>query len=99
MKYLEIPCPCCKTVLVINQIDGKVIEARKPIIEHSTGDRFKDAIIKSKQQKKEIEKKFRESENSQKNRSDSLQKIFKKSLKEVKKSGDKSKPLTPFDFD
>lgn len=99
MEYLEIPCPCCKTILVIDHIAGEVIEARKPIIEQSTGDRLKDAIIKSGQQKKEIKKKFEESENAQKNRPEMLQNIFKKSLQEVKKRDDKSKPSTPFDFE
>lgn len=99
MKFFEIKCPCCKTILVIDRIDGKVIEERKPIIEQSTGDRFKDAFIKSKQQKAVVEKKFKESEEAHKKRSESLQNIFNKSLKNVKESGDKSKPSTPFDYD
>ena len=99
MKFFEIKCPCCNTILVIDRIDGKVIEERKPILEQSTGDRFKDALIKSKRQKAVVEKKFKESEEAHKNRSESLQNIFNKSLKNVKESGDKSKPLTPFDYD
>lgn len=99
MKFFEIKCPCCDTILVIDRTDGKVIEERKPIIEQSTGDRFKDALIKSRQQKATVEKKFKESEEAYKKRSESLQNIFNKSLKKVKENGDKSKPLTPFDFD
>ncbi len=99
MKYIEITCPCCKTVLVINRIEGKLVEARKPILEQTTGDRFKDAVIKSKHQKEDIEKKFKESAEAHKKRSESLQNMFKKSLKEVSKKGNKSKPITPFDFD
>ena len=99
MQYFEIKCPCCNTILVIDRIDGKVIEERRPILEQSTGDRFKDALIKSKQQKVTIEKKFKESEKAHKKRSESLQNIFNDSLKKVNESDDKSKPLTPFDYD
>jgi hypothetical protein len=99
MQYFEIRCPCCNTILVIDRIDGKVIEERRSILEQSTGDRFKDALIKSKQQKVTIEKKFKESEKAHKKRSESLQNIFNDSLKKVNESDDKSKPLTPFDYD
>ena len=99
MQYFEIKCPCCNTILVIDRIDGKVIEERRPILEQSSGDRFKDALIKSKQQKVTIEKKFKESEKAHKKRSESLQNIFNDSLKKVNESDDKLKPLTPFDYD
>ena len=96
MQYFEIKCPCCNTILVIDRIDGKVIEERRPILEQSSGDRFKDALIKSKQQKVTIEKKFKNSENDHKKRSESLQNIFDESLKKIKESDDKSKPLTTY---
>ena len=99
MQFFEIQCPCCNTILVIDRIDGKVIEERRPILEQSSGDRFKDALIKSKQQKVTIEKKFKLSKNAHKKRSESLQNIFNDSLKKVNESNDKSKPLTPFDYD
>ena len=99
MQFFEIQCPCCNTILVIDRKDGKVVEERRPILEQSTGDRFKDALIKSKQQKVTIEKKFKISKNAHKKRSESLQNIFDESLKKVKESDDKSKPLTPFDYD
>jgi non-homologous end joining protein Ku len=99
MNYIEIKCPCCQTILVIDRIDGKVIEERKPVLQQSTGDRFKDALIKSKNQKIETEKKFKEAAEANKTRSKSLEDMFKKSLKEVSKSDDKSKPISPFDFD
>ena len=99
MQCFEIKCPCCNTILVIDRINGKVVEERRPILEQSTGDRFKDALIKSKQQKVTIEKKFKESEKAHKKRSESLQNIFNDSLKKVNESDDKLKPLTPFDYD
>tara|TARA_B100000959_G_scaffold107648_1_gene113416 strand:- start:1073 stop:1372 length:300 start_codon:yes stop_codon:yes gene_type:complete len=99
MQFFEIKCPCCNTILVIDRKNGKVVEERRPILEESTGDRFKDALIKSKQQKVTIEKKFKLSKNAHKKRSESLQNIFDESLKKVKESDDKSKPLTPFDYD
>ena len=99
MQFFEIKCPCCNTILVIDRKNGKVVEERRPILEESTGDRFKDALIKSKQQKVTIEKKFKLSKNAHKKRSESLQNIFNDSLKKVNESDDKSKPLTPFDYD
>ena len=99
MKHFEIKCPCCDTILVIERINGKIVEVKKPIIEQSTGDRFKDALIKTKQHKVTVEKKFKESEEAHKKRSESLENIFNKSLKKVKESDDKSKPLNPFNYD
>lgn len=99
MKYIKITCPACNTLLIIDRINGKINEVRKPIIEQSTGDRFKDAFIKSSRQKADAENKFKKSAKAQQNRSESLNNLFKKSLEEIKKSGDATKPETPFDFD
>lgn len=97
MKFFEIKCPCCNTTLVIDRLDGKVVEERKPLIEDSTGDRFKDAMIKTKQQKAVVEKKFKDSESAHKKRAQSLDSIFKESLKKVKENDDGTKPFNPMD--
>lgn len=99
MKHIKIICPDCKTILLIDRVTEKIVEMRKPILEQSTGDRFKDAFIKSKQDKLNAERKFKESTKAYEKRSESLQDIFNKSLKRVKENDDKSKPETPFDFE
>ena len=53
-KELKITCPDCGVILVVDRISGKVIEARKPIGEQSTGDRFTDAFTKVKKDKERI---------------------------------------------
>lgn len=99
MKHIKITCPTCNTELVVDRIEEKIVETRKPILEKTTGDRFKDALIKSKQLIAETEKKFKESKEAQKKRSESLKDLFNKSLDKVKKAGDKSKPENPFDYE
>ncbi|HBA27029.1 MAG TPA: hypothetical protein DCY98_06535 [Nitrospinae bacterium] len=86
-KELKITCPDCGVILVVDRISGKVIEARKPIGEQSTGDRFTDAFIKVKKDKERIlstnfDDLKREDERKRKLAED----IFKTSMKEVAKN-------------
>ncbi len=76
-QYLKIECPTCKTILIVERSNGKVIEVRKPLVENPSGDRFNDAFEKLKNSKKEIEDKFNASLKNVKSPKRSLDDLLK----------------------
>ena len=97
--FFEVPCPGCKTVLIVRRKDGKVVEVRKPILEQSSGDRFKDAEQKVRGEKDAIAKKFEEAREREKNKMDRLNALFKENLEKAKAEGPIVKPPSPLDLD
>lgn len=97
--FLNVTCPDCKTVLVVNRRDGKVVEVRKPIIENSTGDRFEDAILKVRGEKDEVARKFEAAKNKEKNKMERLNAMFEEGLKRAREEGPVTKPLNPMEMD
>lgn len=97
--FFEVTCPGCTTVLIIRRRDGKVVEVRKPILENSSGDRFKDAEMKVKGEKERIAKQFEEAREREKNKMDRLNALFNEGLKRAKEEGPVKKPESPFDLD
>jgi len=98
-KYIKIKCPSCGSILIIDKIDEKIVEVRKPLIEKSTGDRFKDAFLKYQSSKNETEKKFEQLKQEEKHKKDKLDDLFKKSINKVKKSGKIEKEIRDIDLD
>lgn len=82
-EFLKIKCPNCEAILVINLHTRQIVEVRKPLIEKSTGDRFKDAFEKYHQDKEEAEKKFEKTIESMKNKKKKLDELLKNRLKEI----------------
>jgi hypothetical protein len=98
-NYFKVPCPKCGVELIVDRITGELIETREPIIEHSTGDRFADALQKVKSSPKEAEEKFEKSKAAEKNKHKDLDDLFKKSLEQAKKEGPAKKQLRDIDFE
>jgi len=99
METIKVSCPHCKCVLVINKKTGDVIEVRKPILEETSGDRFKDAFQKVKKSQAIAEEKFQAAREKEKNKKEKLDALFKEKLQEVKDKGDTGPPERPFDLD
>lgn len=86
--------------MVVNKKTGEVVETRKPILEDSTGDRFKDAFEKVKKSPEIAEEKFRAAQEKEKNKFEKLDALFKEKMKEVKEKGeDDLPPERPYDLD
>ncbi|HNM46487.1 MAG TPA: hypothetical protein PKH51_05655 [Candidatus Sumerlaeota bacterium] len=98
METLNVTCPDCKNVLVVNKKTGQVIEVRRPILEDSTGDRFEDARQKVLDSKNRAEKLFQEAKQKEKDKFAKLDALFKEKRDELK---DKpiEKPDRPIDLD
>ena len=97
--FLEVACPECKTILIVNRRDGKIVEVRKPLIEDSTGDRFEDATRKVKREKETIARKFEEAKKRESEKMDRLNAIFEEGLKKARKEGPIEKPFNPMELD
>lgn len=98
-ETIKVTCPCCKTVLIVDRKEGKILEERRPILEESTGDRFQDAVKKVREQKEFIESKVRDTQKRQQERKAKLDKIFDEELKKAKEEGPPEKPFRPTDLD
>ena len=98
-ETLKVTCPVCKSVLIIERKTGNILEVRKPILEDSSGDRFKDAFEKVRQSQAIAEEKFRTAQKKEKEKFKKLDELFNEKLKEVKEKGDTGPPDRPFDLD
>lgn len=98
METLEVKCPECNTILIVNRKTGAVIETRKPLIDDSTGDRFEDARQRVLSQKDRVEKAFQSAKQREKEKFARLDAFFKEKKDEYKDQPIE-KPDNPFDRD
>ena len=93
---LELTCPCCNAVLVVDTNLGRVVEHR----ERPTADRpeLTEAQRILAEQEARRNALFEQSLQEHKTRGDALSKRFEEALKEAKKEPI-SKPLRGFDLD
>lgn len=97
--FIEVKCPDCRTIVIVNRRDGKVVEVRRPILEDSSGDRFEDAVRKVRESKDAVSKKVEETRAREKSKFDRLDALFKESLEKAKEEGPASRPVRPMDLD
>lgn len=98
IETINVTCPDCGTVLVVNRKTGKVLEVRRALVEDSTGDRFEDAIKKVKRSGDEMERKFQEAQRRESEKMSKLDQIFKENLKKAKEEPI-VRPLRDIDLD
>ena len=97
--FIEVKCPGCDTVLIVDRRSGKVVETRKQLIEDTTGDRFEDAFKKVKRSKGDVERRVEEAREREKNKMDRLNALFKEGLQKAEKEGPITKPDRELDLD
>ena len=97
-KEISITCPGCNTILIVDRNSGDIIETRKPLVEHSSGDRINDALDRLKQEKEKSAALFDNMAEDLNNRRKSAESLFDSSLKDVKKK-DVKRPDNIFDLD
>ncbi|HEV8660462.1 MAG TPA: 2-nitropropane dioxygenase [Thermoanaerobaculia bacterium] len=91
---IEINCPSCDSLLVIDRITGEVLFHKEP--ERKVGGSLESMVSNLETQKSEAEKRFEKQLESQKDRSRLLEEKFQEALKRA----DKDKPyINPMDMD
>lgn len=98
-EFLEVKCPDCGNILIVNKRSGEVVEVREPILEESTGDRFEDAFKKVKDSKATLEDRFEAARAKEKERQSKLDSLFKEGLERAREEGVNEKPKRDFDLD
>jgi len=98
LRTLNITCPCCDTILVVNKDTGKILEERKPLVEKSSGDRFIDALQAQKDHSNKLSNLFSESISNVSKNEKERQQLFEDSLKEARKEKIE-KPLKDIELD
>jgi len=102
MKTIEVKCPGCKSILIIDAKTSTVIEHRKPLLEdgESTGDRFADARKRVESADERIERQVEEAKRAQKDKLSKLESLFQERKKEIEESGEPiEKPESPYGRD
>lgn len=90
---LQITCPKCQAVLIVDRVTGAVLEVREPLVAESSGDRFQDALKKVQVDRDQAEAKFRQAQSEEKTKAQALDQLFQKALEQAKKD-DPAKPPT-----
>ncbi len=97
-KEFKVNCPCCDSILVIDRASGKILETRKPLVNESTGDRFKDAFLKRDQDKERLAGAFDNIKEKQEKKKRAAAELFNASLDSARNE-DAEKPHSIFDQD
>ena len=93
---LEVACPCCHTVLVIDTNLGRVVSHKEP--DRGNKPELSDAQRILADQATRREAMFQQSVDSEKNRGDALSKRFDEALRQAKDEP-VAKPVRDFDLD
>jgi len=93
---LEVPCPCCHTILVVDTNLGRVVSHREP--DRGNKPELSDAqrILAAEAARREAI--FQQSVDSEKNRGDALSKRFEEALRQARDEPI-TKPTRDFDLD
>ena len=93
---LEVTCPCCQTVLIIDTNLGRVISHKEP--DRGNKPELSDAqrILAAEAARREAI--FQQSVDSEKTRGDALSKRFEEALRQAKEEP-VTKPMRDFDLD
>ena len=93
---LEVACPCCHTVLVIDTNLGRIVSQKEP--DRGNKPELSDAQRILADQATRREAIFQQSVDSEKNRGDALSKRFDEALRQAK-AEPTTKPMRDFDLD
>ena len=93
---IDVPCPCCHAVLVIDTNLGRVISHQEPERGHKPELSNAQGILAAEAQRREAI--FQQSVDSEKNRGDVLSKRFDEALQQAKQET-VTKPMRDFDLD
>ncbi|MEQ8819846.1 MAG: hypothetical protein RLY93_06345 [Sumerlaeia bacterium] len=103
METLEVICPDCGTVLIVNRLTGGVLETRKPDKEEEKQvkeNRFDEARRRAKESEERAAKKFKAAQEAEKDKFAKLDALFKDRKKEIEDDGEEiGRPASPFDLD
>ena len=98
VRTINVTCPECKVILVVNLETGAVLEVRKPLVENPSGDRFADALRAQKEHNRKIGSMFSESFAGLSKKDEERRKQFEESLKKVREAGDAEPELRDIDL-
>lgn len=96
---IQVNCPCCSTILIVEKKSGKLLEERRPILEQSTGDRYEDALQKVRERPGQAAEKFDRFQAEQDARKARLNALFDERLKEQSESGEDIEKVNPLEMD
>ena len=93
---LEVACPCCQTVLVIDTNLGRVVSRKEPDRGNKPELSNAQGILAAEAARREAI--FQQSVDSEKGRGDALSKRFDEALRQAKEEP-VTKPMRDFDLD
>jgi hypothetical protein len=93
---LEISCPCCQAILVIDMNLGRVVSHREP--DRGNKPELSDAQRILAREAERRESIFQQSVDAEKGRGDALSKRFEEALRQAKEEP-VTKPMRDFDLD
>jgi hypothetical protein len=93
---LELACPCCQAILIVDTNLGRVVSHREP--DRGNKPELSDAQRILAKEAERRESMFQQSVNAEKGRGDALSKRFDEALRQAKEEPI-TKPMRDFDLD
>lgn len=94
-----IQCPCCGEQLEIDRKSGKILRRWAKTDAGESRDVFQARLDSIEQDKARLDAAFAEAGRKMREREEELSSVFDEQKEKVRKSGDFSRPLNPFDLD
>ncbi len=96
---LEVSCPHCKTILVIDRQSGEVLEHKRLTSEEDHQKRIEGAFDRARRASELAEQKFAKAQEREKSKMDRISKLFEETMKKKQEEGDTGPPERPWDLD
>lgn len=100
-RTLYVTCPNCKELLEVDAENGNVIKhfKSKAAEKGATGDLLTDVLKDVKGKAEKLDAQFREAKEKEKDKSKTIDDVFKKSIERAKNEKDIKPEIRPFDLD
>ncbi len=100
LRTINVTCPGCNTILVVNSETGEITEVRAPLVEQPSGDRFADALRAHKEHTRKVAGLFADSVAGVAKKEDERRALFEEKLKQAREQGlEEGAPLKDIDLD
>jgi septal ring factor EnvC (AmiA/AmiB activator) len=100
-RTIYVTCPNCKELLEVDAEGGKVVKHFKSRLAEKAGsaDVLTDIIKDVKSKGEKLDAQFKDAKEKEKEKSRTIDDVFKKSIEKAKRSKDNKPGIRPFDLD
>ncbi|MFH1023870.1 MAG: hypothetical protein V1809_10850 [Planctomycetota bacterium] len=98
-SVIQVTCPCCRTTLEVNPVNGRVVQHWKPVRHDAGADVLEDTLQKIRADKEARGTLFESAKDKLGEKKKKAEDLFKKEIERLKTEDDGTPPMNPMDLD